>query len=1106
MRRMAQRDVGVLRRMLGGVTRAAAVVALWAVPTQANAQSLIDDGTLQTVSYDSNNVPQNFTIPAGTSGAFIKLAVRGGAGGLAKVGSCESRGGHGAMATATFRIGTGSNELAPGGKVRFIIGEVGQYGASTAGTNTEHGGGGGGSAVLYQEPSGGSWELLLAGGAGGGAHQGSFYTICTDSRGGRDANTGTSGDNGGGSGNGLFPDSDGEGGEGGQAGEIHILSSGGGGGHSSTSGGEDVDYGGGKGYSSGGVGGTPITTGSIGGWGYGGGGASISGGGGGGGYSGGGGGAALKPGGGGGSYANSDWDVSSFIWGTSNTGDGTGTYQVLDQLGEVSCDDASAIGDGSYTVDTFSMVIPPVGVYDCQGSPEGLGQVAWFSYTNPNLYPIEVTASTCNTTTLGAVKVAVMETCQDETMPNVACGSSCSTFYMYETVTWQMAPLETHLIRVATMIPGSVHGFVFELDVSSVALEVINDTCATALEVEEGIYPASLFGATPDAADIGCGSFPSYDDVWFSYENSTATGVCIRVRVEADSEQVPLGMEARSDVCADTTPLACTTSLGSSNQLPWPIPANTTHHFRVAHMNSGDGGEFTLEITLDGDGTDTDGDGVDDDCDSCPDTSNPDQEDGDGDSIGDDCDNCLGIFNPSQEDGDGDGVGNACDICDGFDDNADGDGDGVPDGCDICPGHDDNDDADGDTVPDGCDICPGHDDNDDADADGIPDGCDTCTDVNVHNVTQGTFHPTIQDAITTATNGDVIELGACTFDEWGFALNNKNLTIRGQGRDQTVIDGGWNGRVFSLESDDSIFEDLTIRRGVPEAANGGGAVQMWGNCNPVFRRVDFRDCDGTGYAHGAVDCNGNDTTMVFEACRFLDNFGASRTAYGGFAITTFRNCLFAGNSGGSSTVHARAQMDVVNCTFADYTDVNAITAGSGGILTAQNCVFDAGNPSGTVGSGIISVIDSLFPGGAGTNIDGVPSFVDAPGGDYRLASASLGIDAADYDAYTTAGGGAADVNGDPRTHDDTGTADTGSGALTYLDMGAYEFQGTTIPTIPGDCDGDGDVDLDDFADFNACLVGPDGGLGTGCECFDFDDDGDNDLIDFAAFQVNFTGN
>ncbi|MHC4696361.1 MAG: hypothetical protein ACYTFA_06440 [Planctomycetota bacterium] len=32
----------------------------------------------------------------------------------------------------------------------------------------------------------------------------------------------------------------------------------------------------------------------------------------------------------------------------------------------------------------------------------------------------------------------------------------------------------------------------------------------------------------------------------------------------------------------------------------------------------------------------------------------------------------------------------------------------------------------------------------------------------------------------------------------------------------------------------------------------------------------------------------------------------------------------------------------------------------------------------------------------------------------------------------------------------------------------------------------------------------DGGLGSGCECFDFDDDGDNDLKDFAAFQEAFT--
>ena len=32
------------------------------------------------------------------------------------------------------------------------------------------------------------------------------------------------------------------------------------------------------------------------------------------------------------------------------------------------------------------------------------------------------------------------------------------------------------------------------------------------------------------------------------------------------------------------------------------------------------------------------------------------------------------------------------------------------------------------------------------------------------------------------------------------------------------------------------------------------------------------------------------------------------------------------------------------------------------------------------------------------------------------------------------------------------------------------------------CNGDGDVDLDDYIDLESCLLGPDGGLGTGCEC------------------------
>jgi hypothetical protein len=62
--------------------------------------------------------------------------------------------------------------------------------------------------------------------------------------------------------------------------------------------------------------------------------------------------------------------------------------------------------------------------------------------------------------------------------------------------------------------------------------------------------------------------------------------------------------------------------------------------------------------------------------------------------------------------------------------------------------------------------------------------------------------------------------------------------------------------------------------------------------------------------------------------------------------------------------------------------------------------------------------------------------------------------------------------------------------------------------LPGDFDGDGDVDLADFAAFAQCFGGanlpPAGSCPPGVDA-DFDDDGDVDLADFATFAQNFTG-
>lgn len=63
---------------------------------------------------------------------------------------------------------------------------------------------------------------------------------------------------------------------------------------------------------------------------------------------------------------------------------------------------------------------------------------------------------------------------------------------------------------------------------------------------------------------------------------------------------------------------------------------------------------------------------------------------------------------------------------------------------------------------------------------------------------------------------------------------------------------------------------------------------------------------------------------------------------------------------------------------------------------------------------------------------------------------------------------------------------------------------TILQAHPGDFDGDGDVDLVDFASFQLCFTGPGGSVMPGpCERSDFDGDGDCDLTDFGQFQLTF---
>ena len=108
------------------------------------------------------------------------------------------------------------------------------------------------------------------------------------------------------------------------------------------------------------------------------------------------------------------------------------------------------------------------------------------------------------------------------------------------------------------------------------------------------------------------------------------------------------------------------------------------------------------------------------------------------------------------------------------------------------------------------------------------------------------------------------------------------------------------------------------------------------------------------------------------------------------------------------------------------------------------------------------------------------------------------------DVYCTAFGGL--YNGDATLCSDVDVCvDTcGDG---FLDFGEVCDDGGTDACAPcnADCTSAVSLDLNEYRNFAGCLLGPGGGLGVACDCFDTDADGDVDLRDFAAFQRDYNG-
>jgi serine protease len=222
------------------------------------------------------------------------------------------------------------------------------------------------------------------------------------------------------------------------------------------------------------------------------------------------------------------------------------------------------------------------------------------------------------------------------------------------------------------------------------------------------------------------------------------------------------------------------------------------------------------------------------------------------------------------------------------------------------------------------------------------------------------------------------------------------------------------------------------------------------------------------------------------------------------------NGLFSGNTAdvdGGAIYNLASDLLVTNATFT--ANVAGRHGGAllhaGGTATLDNAILwsnEGGEIHKLLGAASVSFSDVLggWDGPGEGNIDADPMFVDPGAGDFRLASGSPCIDAADNaalpaDDFDLDGDGDTDelipfdLDGHPRLVDDPETQDTGHGEPPLVDMGAYEYQATEPPECPADFDGDGDVDSADLLFLLAAWGTPDG---------DVDGDGDTDATDLLA--------
>lgn len=221
---------------------------------------------------------------------------------------------------------------------------------------------------------------------------------------------------------------------------------------------------------------------------------------------------------------------------------------------------------------------------------------------------------------------------------------------------------------------------------------------------------------------------------------------------------------------------------------------------------------------------------------------------------------------------------------------------------------------------------------------------------------------TIGAAIIKSSDDDTIQIAAGTYNESNILINRR-LTLNGADAATTTVDGGQNGRVFTLSSD-STLRHLTIQNGrTPDNPNiflsGGGGVQVGSGVNALLQNVVVQNnvTSGSSGLGGGIFTTGHLTIDQSQIVSNTAEGGGGIYHYGVGGVMTITHSLIAhnqalgsgGGGGGINTARPLTVMDsIIHSNSATYAGGGLMLNGSAALLERVTVMDNLAGSGGAI--------------------------------------------------------------------------------------------------------------------------------------------------------------